>query len=62
MMSAELFGHVTFETHFLEFRLLAGTVQGISPGITVQREIKILGNNERRASGVLPIHFSWDCS
>lgn len=33
MMITELFGHVTLETHFLEFRLLAGTVQRrLSPG------------------------------
>ena len=41
MMITELFGHVTFGTHFLEFRLLAGAVRRISPGITaVAREIE----------------------
>ena len=42
MMITEPFGHVTFgKKHFLEFRLLAGAVQRISPGITaVPREIE----------------------
>jgi len=64
MMITELFGHVTFETHFLEFRLLAGAVL-TSPGMTaVPREIK---NNAYAKFWVAYFPFTylvylWDCS